>query len=96
MVQFAQSDHDRAQARYESACLLANDYQRQAPTRHARWQTIENNVVEGGLEALAEYEETINYRASKARCLAEFDGISIARDIIARAKARLEAIEVSK
>ena len=87
MVQFADSPHQAAQRRYESACRQANASNQNA--RKSLRQQIEDRLVTGGQQAIDDYESLLNERWKKAGCLAEYDGISMGYLILERAKARL-------
>ena len=86
-MNFAQSPHNRAQAQYEKA--LGEAKASNSDAREKQRQSIEDSLVEGGIDAINEYEQAIDERALNASCLAQYDGISMAREIIRRAKARI-------
>jgi hypothetical protein len=89
MVEFVKSPHEIAQTRYEQQCGEAN-----ASNTDARrdWrQQIEDDLVEGGQEALDDYKDLMDKRWKAASCLAEYDGVNMGYAIYFRAKARLES-----
>lgn len=88
MVEFAQSPHNQAQAEYERQLGMAKASNQEA--RAARRQSLEDCLVQDGIEAVMEYEALLDRRAQNARCLAEYDGISIGRAIAARARCRIQ------
>lgn len=82
------SEHNAAQGRYEEACRNANASNQDA--RQKKDQRIEDDLVAGGWEAIEKYNKLLDERWQRARCLAEYDGISIGRRIARRAAERLE------
>lgn len=78
------SPHNESMARYEIAVAEAK-----ASDRKSVWQGIEDRLVEGGIVAIEEYEQQLDDRWKAARCLAQFDGVGIGRDIAKRARERL-------
>jgi hypothetical protein len=92
MVQFY-SEHSRSMRQYEQSCREANASNMTA--RQARWQKIEDDLVAGGHRAILEFECDLDVRKEHAKCLAEYDGISISIGILNRAKLRLAQQEAS-
>jgi len=90
MVQFAESDHDRAMSAYEANCRSANASNQDA--RERRRDSIEDSLVAGGIEAINEYRKTLNARWEKANCLAEYDGVGMGFAILKRAEERLQSL----
>jgi len=86
MVQFAESDYNRSMRSYETACATAR-IGAQASAEVAK--TTEDSLVEGGLQAIEEYEALLVTRRDKASCLAEFDGVARGESIARRVRARL-------
>ena len=84
------SEYNRSMANYEARCREANASNGEARTR--RRASIEDSLVKEGLEAVESYEKTLRKRWKNARCLAEYDGISMGFSIAARARKRLENI----
>lgn len=90
MVEFAKSPHEIAQTAYEKRCREANASNANSRQRHR--QSIEDQLVEEGKEALDNYKVLLDKRWKAASCLAEYDGVSMGYDIYLRAKARLEEV----
>ena len=88
MIQFADSEYNRSMRQYEEKCREAVAFN--SSSRQQRFKAIEDNIVAEGVESLVEYEKTLQERWSQARCLAEFDGVSIGFAIAARARKRIE------
>lgn len=53
-------------------------------------QQIEDELVDGGMEAVEAYEEQCREKRSQAKCLAEHDGVTRAFIIAKKARERLE------
>jgi hypothetical protein len=87
MVQFCTSEYDDSMKRYEQSCRSASA-SNQSARANARLQ-IENELVEGGIAAIEEYESELDEQWDEAQCLAEYDGISMAWAIAQRARLRL-------
>lgn len=86
---FAESDHNRSQRQYENACREAH-----AADPDARAQlkkSVEDKLVEGGMEAVNAYREMLNKEWEKASCLAEFDGLSMSFAVALRAEKRINS-----
>jgi len=87
MVRFS-SDYNDSQARYETACREASASDQKA--RRSYRDQIVDNLVEGGLEAIQKYEKLMDERWEAARCLAEYDGVSMGYANAKLARERLE------
>jgi hypothetical protein len=87
MVRFS-SDYNDSQARYETACREANASDQ--TRRRSYRDEIVDNLVEGGLEAIQEYEVLMDSRWKAAQCLAEYDGVSMGYANAKLARERLE------
>lgn len=90
---FAESDHSRAMREYEQACCEAHASDPDA--RKIKRKSLEDELVEGGMEAVNSYRATLSKRWEKASCLAEHDGLSIGFSIAQRAEARINTAEGS-
>jgi len=88
MTQFAQSDYNASQSRYETACREANASDQKA--RRSYRDEIVDGLVEGGLEAIQKYEVLMDKRWKSAQCLAEYDGVSMGYANARIARERLE------
>ena len=91
-MQFAENEHNSSMRQYEEKCREAAASN--SSSRQQRHRAIEDNIVDEGIKSLLEYEKTLQERWSRARCLAEFDGVSIGFTIAARARKRIENANV--
>ena len=80
-------------SRYEQRCREASASN--ADARQARRKSIEDELVEGGQQAVDEYKALMDKRYQSANCLAEYDGVRMGYALWRRAQARLDAIDPS-
>lgn len=89
MIQFAESEYNISMRQYETKLSEAKASNQDA--RAAKKKSIEDELVEEGLESIERYEATLNKRWENAQCLAEYDGLNMGFAIARRARARLAA-----
>lgn len=89
MTEFANSPHHIAQARYERG--LAEAHASNSEARKNSRQQIEDDLVNGGQKAIDEYRDGLDKQWKAAKCLAQYDGVSMGYAICDRAQARLDA-----
>lgn len=82
------SPHNEAMRRYETALGEAKASDNDA--RRRKWQEKEDELVEGGAEAIAKYKAHLDEKWKEASCLVEYDGLSIGYSILRKAEARIE------
>ena len=89
MSRFIESDHNRAMRQYEQKIAEANASNQSAQSE--RRKSIEDELVEEGLDSIKKYEKLLSERWEQATCLAQYDGINNGYSIARRARNRISA-----
>lgn len=91
MINFTESDYNRSQQAYESKCAETNASNQDAMAQERREK--EDELVQGGQQAISEYKAFLDEQWKAANCLAMYDGVSMGYALLKRAQARVNAGE---